>query len=104
MIKSVNSCTLVFGLGLLLVFLSGSQMSSQQRGKEFLQKEKTTVQQPKLAKIVMGYYPGWKKSEFSHSLIDFSGLTHLAHAFTKPDSEGNLVIDPNYLYPELLAA
>lgn len=104
MIKSVNSCTLVFGLGLLLVFLSGSQMSSQQRGKEFLQKEKTTVQQPKLAKIVMGYYPGWKKSEFSHSLIDFSGLTHLAHAFTKPDSEGNLVIDPNYLYPELVAA
>ncbi|MCX8161185.1 MAG: glycoside hydrolase family 18 protein [Candidatus Saccharicenans sp.] len=103
-VNSATSRTLFFGLVWLLVLLFCSQMSSQQRGREFLQKEKTTVQQPKLAKAVMGYYPGWKKSEFNHSLIDFSGLTHLVHAFTRPDSEGNLVVDPGYLYPEMVAA
>lgn len=103
-VKSIPSCLLIFSLGLLLLVLSFSQVSSQQRGREFLQKEKTNVQQPKLTRVVMGYYPGWKKSEFNHSLIDFFSLTHLAHAFTWPDSEGNLVVAPNYLYPEMVAA
>ncbi len=103
-IKTCPSGMLIFGLAIVLIALSCSQVSSQQRGKEFLQKERTSVQPPRVTKIIMGYYPGWKKSEFSHSLIDFASLTHLAHAFTRPDSEGNLVIDQNYLYPELVSA
>ncbi|MGB9906054.1 MAG: glycoside hydrolase family 18 protein [Candidatus Saccharicenans sp.] len=91
-------------LVIVLLVLSCTQVSSQQRGREFLKKERTTYEQPKLAKVIMGYYPGWKKPEFSHSLIDFNSLTHLAHAFTKPDSDGNLVVDPNYLCPEMVAA
>jgi len=59
--------------------------------------------QSQLAKVVLGYYPAWKKSEFGHTKLKFEYLTHIAHAFTKPDSAGNLVVDPDYLYPELVA-
>lgn len=54
-----------------------------------------------LSKIVMGYYSSWKKEIFDHKKINYANLTHLAHAFTKPDSEGNLIVDKNYIYPEL---
>jgi chitinase len=54
-----------------------------------------------LAKVVMGYYPSWNKAEFDHTKVNYKNLTHLAHAFTKPDSKGNLIVDENYLYPEL---
>ncbi|MDI6849631.1 MAG: glycosyl hydrolase family 18 protein [Candidatus Saccharicenans sp.] len=103
-IKASPSGLVVFSLVIILLVLSCSQVSSQQKGKEFIQKEQAAVRQPKLAKVIMGYYPGWKKSEFSHSLIDFSCLTHLAHAFAWPDSNGNLIVGSNYLYPELVAA
>lgn len=54
-----------------------------------------------LSKVVIGYYASWKKEEFDHNKIQYKYLTHLAQAFTKPDSEGNLVVDEGYLYPEL---
>jgi len=81
-----------------------SQAVSQQIGREFVPKDKAAQSSVSLSKVVMGYYPGWKKSEFSFALIDFKNLTHLAHAFTRPDSDGNLVVDPDYVYPELVAA
>lgn len=54
-------------------------------------------------KIVMGYYPSWKMEEFDHTKIRYDCLTHIAHAFTKPDSAGNLLIPEKYVYPELVA-
>jgi len=55
-----------------------------------------------LKKVVMGYYPAWEKADFGYTRLRFEYLTHIAHAFTKPDSAGNLVLDPDYLYPELV--
>jgi chitinase len=58
---------------------------------------------PKLAKVVIGYYASSKKSIFDHTKIKYDYLTHIAHAFTKPDSSGNLIVEPDYLYPDLVA-
>jgi chitinase len=55
-------------------------------------------------KIVVGYYASWKKAEFDHTKVAFGYLTHIAHAFAWPDSDGNLVVPSDYLYPELNAA
>jgi len=51
----------------------------------------------------MGYYPAWSKADFGYTKLRFEYLTHIAHAFTKPDAAGNLVVDPDYLYPDLVA-
>lgn len=105
-IKTGISIFFFIGAVMFLAALSCTQESSQQRGQDFVpkeKKEKPSPSQTKLSRVVMGYYPAWKRSEFSHHLIDFSNLTHLAEAFTKPDSEGNLVVDDYYLYPELIA-
>ncbi len=56
------------------------------------------------SKVVMGYYPSWKRAEFGPSKIRWENLTHINHAFTKPDADGNLVVPPDYLDPELIAA
>jgi chitinase len=56
---------------------------------------------PNLAKVVIGYYPAWKKADFDFTRIKYEYLTHIAHAFTKPDADGNLIVPPDYLYPEL---
>lgn len=56
---------------------------------------------PNLAKVVMGYYPAWKKNVFDHTKIKYEYLTHIAHAFTMPDAAGNLIIPADYVYPEL---
>jgi len=36
--------------------------------------------------------------------IEFDYLTHLAEAFAWPDHEGNLIVNPDFIYPELLTA
>ena len=56
------------------------------------------------AKVVLGYYAYWTRPRFDQAMIDFGGLTHLAHAFAWPDAAGNLVLPPRFLYPELLAS
>lgn len=55
----------------------------------------------KLPKIVMEYYASWERQLFDHNKIDYRHLTHIAHAFTKPDSDGHLIVDEGYIYPEL---
>jgi chitinase len=52
-------------------------------------------------KVVMGYYASWKKAEFDHTKVGYRFLTHIANAFAWPDSSGNLVVPPDYLYPAL---
>ena len=54
-------------------------------------------------KIVMGYYPAWKKADFAPTKLRFEYLTHIAHAFTKPDPAGSLVVEGDFLYPELVS-
>lgn len=55
-------------------------------------------------RIVLGYYPFWNRAGFGASKIDFSRLTHLAHAFTRPNSQGDLIVPAGYLDPELVPA
>ncbi len=57
-----------------------------------------------LTKVVMGYYPAWKKGVYDYRRIRYGDLTHIAHAFTKPDAEGHLIVAADYLYPELIDA
>lgn len=52
-------------------------------------------------KIIAAYYPSYNKVFYTHQEIDFKSITHLCHAFIKPDSSGNLIFDDNFLYPEL---
>lgn len=56
-----------------------------------------------LTKVVIGYFPSWNKEEFGYTKIDYKNLTHIANAFTRPDSKGNLIVPKDYLYPELNA-
>ncbi len=55
-------------------------------------------------RVVMAYYPSWNRGQFDASKIDFSRLTHLAHAFAWPDAGGNFIIPPGYLDPALVPA
>ena len=57
-----------------------------------------------LSKVVIGYYLSGARSDFGHLKIDYSAVTHISHAFTWPDAEGNLVVPDDYLYPELVQA
>jgi len=57
-----------------------------------------------LSKVVIGYYPSGARSDFGHLRIDYSAVTHISHAFTQPDAEGNLVVPDEYIYPELVQA
>lgn len=53
-------------------------------------------------KLVVGYYPFYNKIFYSHTDIKYKNLTHICHAFIKPDSSGNLIVDDNFIYPELI--
>jgi chitinase len=68
-------------------------------------KESTPVEpsSPQLSKVVMGYYPAWEKEALDHTQLRYEYLTHIVHAFTKPDAAGNLVVDADYPYPELVS-
>jgi chitinase len=64
----------------------------------------TPAEPARPSKVIMGYYVSWKQSEFDHTKVPFEFLTHLAHAFVRPDPSGELVVPPGFLYPELNAA
>jgi chitinase len=51
----------------------------------------------------LGYFPAWQKGAFDHTTLRYEYLTHIAHAFTKPDAAGNLVVGADYLFPELVS-
>lgn len=60
--------------------------------------------EPSRRPIILGYYASWNRAKFDASKIDFSRLTHLAHAFTRPDARGNFIVPAGYLDPGLIAA
>lgn len=52
----------------------------------------------------IGYYYLWSKSSIPHTAIKYENLTHLVHAFIKPNSDGSLALESGFLYPELVQA
>ncbi len=54
-------------------------------------------------KMVVGYYPSWMSGTFPHSAIPWQYLTHIAHAFIGPQSNGELDVASGFLYPQLIA-
>ncbi len=92
------------GLGPIALFLSGRAFLAALAClvlTGFLPQQSTGSS---LSKTVVGYYPSWARAEFDHTRIEYSSLTHIAHAFAWPDPEGNLIVPEGYVYPELVAA
>ncbi len=52
-------------------------------------------------KIVVGYYYA-DYSSYSHKQIDYSKLTHIAHAFIRPNLNGSIGTDYWFYYPDLI--
>jgi chitinase len=52
--------------------------------------------------IVVGYYPSWSRTAYPHSVVDYQGVTHIAHAFIFPNSDGTLDLSGFSTYPELI--
>ena len=57
-------------------------------------------------KMVVGYYPEYRHATYPHTAIKFDNITHLAHSFIWPSSDGSgaLVVPAGFIYPELIAA
>jgi len=51
--------------------------------------------------VIAGYYPSWIKTEFPAQNIAVDNLTHVLHAFVKPNTNGSLNYDSDFLYPLL---
>ncbi|HEX2866508.1 MAG TPA: glycosyl hydrolase family 18 protein [Ignavibacteriales bacterium] len=54
-----------------------------------------------LAQKVVGYYYG-SYSVYPPSVIQFENLTHISHAFIRPNADGTLAVPSWYLLPELI--
>jgi chitinase len=52
--------------------------------------------------LVVGYYPAWNRENYPASKIPFQHLTHIAHAFIWPESNGSLATYDHFIYPDLL--
>lgn len=55
-------------------------------------------------KVVLAYYPSWVRDKLPAGDIDFSYITHIVHAFARPEADGGLTVPKGFLYPELNAA
>ena len=53
---------------------------------------------------VVAYYPSWATNTYPHTKVDYSQLTHLAHAFVWPLTNGTLHVPNGFLYPQLVQA
>ena len=85
-------------LWLAFLLISGTTCSSKTPPPE----PSTDAAPSRPAKVVIGYYPSGKRNNFDHRKIKYEFLTHLIHAFVKPDSAGNLVVPQDFIYPELV--
>jgi GH18 family chitinase len=56
------------------------------------------------SKMVVGYYPSWGKAAYPYTSIPFRNLTHIAHAFVFPQSDGSLDLSGFTFYPEMIQA
>ncbi len=51
---------------------------------------------------VVGYYPSWMKTAYPYTKVGYEHVTHLAHAFITPNTNGSLNVPAGFLYPELV--
>ena len=57
---------------------------------------------PAQSKLIVGYYPSWSKSSYPHTVVQYKHLTHIAHAFIFPNTDGSLDLIEFTHYPELI--
>jgi chitinase len=60
------------------------------------------ISSPGADKIVCGYYPSFMRGALPAESIQFANLTHVAHAFAWPETDGTLSMDADFLYPRLI--
>ena len=53
---------------------------------------------------VVGYYPDWNRGAYPYNLIAYQNLTHIAHAFLIPNSDGSLGGVSGFAYPQMVQA
>ena len=53
---------------------------------------------------IVGYYPDWNKGSYPYNAIPYQNLTHIAHAFLIPNSDGSLGGVSGFAYPQLVQA
>ena len=51
---------------------------------------------------VVAYYPSWIKSAYPYTKVAYEQMTHIAHAFITPETNGTLNVPASFLYPELV--
>ena len=54
--------------------------------------------------LAVGYYPSWAKATYPHTAVQYSCLTHIAHAFIFPNTDGTIDLTGFTFYPELIQA
>ncbi|HNS04523.1 MAG TPA: glycoside hydrolase family 18 protein [Candidatus Saccharicenans sp.] len=91
-------------IGLALIILVDSGQAGQKLGRNFSPQRPPQAGQARAKKVIIGYYPSEKRAVVDYRQIEFDYLTHLAEAFAWPDREGNLIVNPDFIYPELLTA
>ncbi|MGC8897558.1 MAG: glycosyl hydrolase family 18 protein [Bacteroidota bacterium] len=57
-----------------------------------------------MGKIAIGYYTWWSRWNYPYDAVKYENLTHIAHAFIWPNSNGSLNIPSDFRYPELVQA
>jgi chitinase len=53
---------------------------------------------------IVGYYPDWNKGSYPYNLISYQNLTHIAHSFLIPNSNGSLEGVSGFAYPQMVQA
>lgn len=61
----------------------------------------TTGQQGAKCKRFLAYYPYWE-SGYKQDKIPYNRLTHICHAFVRPQADGSLSVPAGYLEPALI--
>lgn len=51
---------------------------------------------------VVGYFRAWATNDYPYTKVDYSQLTHIAHAFVWPMTNGTLNVPDYFFYPELV--
>jgi len=51
---------------------------------------------------IVGYYPAWVRSVYPAERIELEHLTHVCHAFVRPEPDGGLSMDSSFKYPQLV--
>jgi chitinase len=53
---------------------------------------------------IVGYYPDWNRGSYPYNFIAYRNLTHIAHSFLIPNSDGSLGGVNGFAYPQMVQA